>query len=391
MKTNKSSVRRSLIVSATALVLTVAMLIGTTFAWFTDSVSSGINTIKSGNLDMVIQYSTDLNTWKNVDSTTPVFTNADLVEPGYTQIVYLKVKNNGSLAFKYNLGVDINSGMSGSGLNVYGKRYYIWDYLQVGIANVTTPLTRAEAWNAVADTATTLGKGITFNSDPNSMPVLEAGKTSDPIAMVIYMPTSVGNEANPKNKSKNSKVAFNLTASATQATVEEDSFGIDYDENAATILHRIEYTTGDHEVTGNIQADGGHGAIHITGGTTTVNASTVYAVESYDHFATAVKASNASKVVINSGEFAQQITGTSDHYDLIYAEDSAQIEINGGTFKATTPKWTLNCADGSSAKITVKGGSFYKFNPATDNLNEVVVPSGYHVEQSGDWYTVVRD
>ena len=61
--------------------------------------------------------------------------------------------------------------------------------------------------------------------------------------------------------------------------MESDSFGSTYDENAATTLNRVEYTSGTHEVTGNIQTSGEWGAIHIKGGTTTVSATTVYAVE----------------------------------------------------------------------------------------------------------------
>ena len=69
------------------------------------------------------------------------------------------------------------------------------------------------------------------------------------------------------------------------------------------------------------------------------------------------------------------------------------IEINGGTFKAVTPANTLNCKDGSNAKITVKGGSFYKYDPSNPTLgdNEVVVAAGYHVVQDGDWFNVVAD
>ena len=79
--------------------------------------------------------------------------------------------------------------------------------------------------------------------------------------------------------------------------------------------------------------------------------------------------------------------------DLIYALGNAQIEINGGTFKAVLPERTLNCKDGSNAKITVKGGSFYMYDPShpTMGANEVVVAAGYHVVQNGDWYNVVAD
>ena len=105
----------------------------------------------------------------------------------------------------------------------------------------------------------------------------------------------------------------------------------------------------------------------------------------------AVKAGDDSKVIINGGDFRQVDVPADDPCDLIYAIDRATIEINGGTFKAADPTRTLNCYDGSSAKIIVKGGSFYKYDPSHPTLgdNEVVVPEGYSVEQNGDWYTVV--
>ena len=83
----------------------------------------------------------------------------------------------------------------------------------------------------------------------------------------------------------------------------------------------------------------------------------------------------------------------SNHFDLIYADNKAQIEINGGTFKCVTPEWTLNCKDGSSSKIIVSGGSFYKFNPADNSVGEgeIVIRDGFHVVQNGDWFTVVED
>lgn len=107
----------------------------------------------------------------------------------------------------------------------------------------------------------------------------------------------------------------------------------------------------------------------------------------------AVYASDNATVIINSGDFTQQISGDSNQYDLIYADTNATIEIHGGTFKSATPKWTLNCADGSGAKIILKGGTFYQYNPLTDvNGNDnITVADGYKVVQDGDWFTVVAE
>ena len=81
----------------------------------------------------------------------------------------------------------------------------------------------------------------------------------------------------------------------------------------------------------------------------------VKALEGSNGGAMAVWADGANaKVVINGGYFTQKITGSDNHYDLIYASDHATVEINGGKFQSKTPKWTLNCKDGDGAKIIVK-------------------------------------
>ena len=103
MQTNRNSTRRSLLVSATALILSIAMLVGTTFAWFTDKVTSGRNIIKAGNLDVTLEYFKD-GTWEDVKDSTDLF-QTNLWEPGATDVVYLKVSNIGSLALKYKFAV----------------------------------------------------------------------------------------------------------------------------------------------------------------------------------------------------------------------------------------------------------------------------------------------
>lgn len=107
----------------------------------------------------------------------------------------------------------------------------------------------------------------------------------------------------------------------------------------------------------------------------------------------AVSASGTSKVTINGGDFRQVDVPADDPCDLIYADGSATIDIYGGTFRAKQPERTLNCKDGSKALITVYGGSFYKYDPSHPTLGdtEVVVAGGYHVEQDGNWFKVVKD
>lgn len=91
MKTKRVA-KSALLMSALALVLCVSMLVGTTFAWFTDSVTSKNNIIKAGNLDVTLEYSVDGTTWTAVEEATSLFSENSLWEPGHTEFVYLRVQ-----------------------------------------------------------------------------------------------------------------------------------------------------------------------------------------------------------------------------------------------------------------------------------------------------------
>ena len=387
--TSSKSTKRALISSALALLMCVAMLIGTTFAWFTDTASTGVNKIVSGNLDVKLMYSTDMQTWKEATDQTKLFDDNALWEPGYTQVVYLKIVNAGKLALKYEAGFSKNY-TSNRGKNVNGDWYRVDNYLKIGTAETTTKFAnREDVWSAIAATEKTLAKDVMLT---DGWITLKAGESSKPFAVAIYMPTSVGNEANASRLRPSSVSGLGIEVRATQATVESDSFDNNYDANAATVLNRVEYTDGEHTVTGNIQANGTAGAIHGTGtAKITVDATTVYGTY-VSNYAMAVCASSRSEITIKGGEFANQAPAGSN-LSLIYAEDNAKITIEGGTFKCVSPAWTLNCNDSDSATITVKGGSFYQFDPSnvTVGEGEIFIADGYKVVQNGDWYNVVPE
>ena len=394
--TNSKSTKRALLTSVLALLMCVTMLVGATFAWFTDTASTGINKIQAGNLDVKLMYSTDMVEWKEATDQTKLFDDNALWEPGYTQVAYLKVVNAGNLALKYQ--VSTNSYDLERGKNAAGDLFYIDKYLKIGLAETNAVFTdRGAALATIANSEKTLAKELPIT---DGWVMLNSGAESKPFAVVLYMPTTVGNEANNvQSWRKPSVKGLGLVVNATQATVETDSFNNTYDEKASTVLSATSFSSGTHEVTENMQANGRFGAVQAERTAQfTINAD-VYAVYARDTSGTtggamAVSADGNSKVIINGGDFRQAGVPADDLVcDLIYALGNAQIEINGGTFKAVTPANTLNCKDGSNAKITVKGGSFYKYDPSNPTLgdNEVVVAAGYHVVRNGDWYNVVAD
>lgn len=142
-------------------------------------------------------------------------------------------------------------------------------------------------------------------------------------------------------------------------------------------------------------ANGSNGAIKVEGGITTLEGSgTVKAGLGSDNYSMAVWADNGT-VVINDGVYTNATDGSERGTDLIYASGTATIEINGGTFIAAKPEWTLNCKDADynagTAKIIVRGGRFYNFDPANNNTEGVgtnYVAEGYQSTKDGDYYVV---
>ena len=108
--TNTKSTKRALLVSVMAMVICFTMLLGTTFAWFTDSAASNGNVIKAGELELAFKMH-DGTTWVDItDATAPIFGEGSLAqnndlqtlwEPNKTQVIYLSVTNTGNLDFKF--------------------------------------------------------------------------------------------------------------------------------------------------------------------------------------------------------------------------------------------------------------------------------------------------
>ena len=220
--TNSKTTKRALLSSVIALILCFSMLLGTTFAWFTDSVSSGVNTITAGNLDIELEYSKDGSSWATVKDTDQLFKDVTLWEPGATSVVYLRMTNKGTLALKYQFSMNITSETTAT--NVEGASFKLSEHLKYGLVDFTSVyVNRDAARQAVAASAQTLAN----RNDTDSM----LAGTSKTFALVVYMPEDVGNVANYRgNVVPTIELGLNLVA--TQQNSERDSFGPDYDTNA---------------------------------------------------------------------------------------------------------------------------------------------------------------
>ena len=243
----KKTTKRALLSSLMALLLCFTMLLGTTFAWFTDSVTSANNIIKSGNLDIVLEY-WDGDSWENVEDASDILTH-DLWEPGAARVAYLRAANVGTLDLKYQLGVNVVSETAGT--NAAGESFLLSDYLQFGVVEgvngengaYTADATGRAAAIADAVDAKKISEGYTKSSALYPVGNIPAdvvdGVSEIYLALVVYMPEDVGNVANYKTSEDANNpdkyrplINLGINVVATQVEAEFDSFGDDYDANA---------------------------------------------------------------------------------------------------------------------------------------------------------------
>ncbi len=237
--TKTKSTKRALLMSALALLACVSMLVGSTFAWFTDSVTSGNNVITAGNLDIAVEYTLDGENWKDLDGATDLFQKG-LWEPGHTEVVALRVKNNGTLALKYNANMNIVSETIGKTKD--SKDIKLSDILTVSTLTQQAYDENGANWAGdislmLAFTGENAG-GLKYDAPVKfNESILGAGQMLLPghayyVIVKVDMAETVGNEAN-HNGTDIPSIEFGINVFATQYTHESDSFDNQYDKYAS--------------------------------------------------------------------------------------------------------------------------------------------------------------
>lgn len=448
---NSKSTKRALLTSVLALLMCVTMLVGATFAWFTDTASTGVNKIQAGNLDLEVEYRTTAGgDWKALDNATDLFgAEGTLFEPGHTRVVELRITNAGNLALKYKIGMNVVSETAGT--NKDSKPYKLSDYLKVA----TTPIQSGPTGDSLTDQVAAIMEGQIFQRDASyiwtardfanfelekadngNVHSLQPGEMQF-LGIKVYMPESVGNEANAKTPADAASINFGLHVVATQYTVESDSYGTQYDKDATyPAVNQAELTallnggkivtlgkdiapTEAITVSGNVKStldlDGKKLAntkdiwettpnswslvSARSGANLTITGNGTFAAKANDCYAVDVQ--DGSTVTITSGTFNGNI-------HAVYVLEGTAI-IQGGFYSvqqkypdsAKADEFVLNCYDANrangTAKIIVTGGTFVNFNPAdcqAEGAGTNFVADGYKVvaetQTNGDvWYTVV--
>ena len=394
--TKINSTKKALVFALLSTLLCVSMLIGTTFAWFTDTASTAVNKIQAGNLKVELVKEdgsklTEALKWVSADEGAEI-----LWEPGCTyNLEGFKVKNSGTLALKYKVVI---SGVNGN----------------------------ADLLNVLTFTYTV--DGAAFDADSEFK--LAAGATSPVFTISAHMDEAAGNEYKGKELD-----GIAITVYATQDTVESDSNGNDYDAGATyPVVNADELKTalangGILSLGGNLNPKEAFVATKKTtinmNGNTIENTENVWDVvpnswslvsaqggadltitgngtfQAKENDCYAVDVQGGSTVVIENGTFIGNI-------HAVYVQQGTAT-IKGGFFSvqqkypdaSKANEFVLNCYDANrkagTAEIIVTGGTFVNFNPAdcwAEGEHTNFVADGYKVvserQTNGEvWYTVV--
>ena len=217
--TKTKSTKHALIMSVMALFLCFTMLLGTTFAWFTDSVTSAGNIIQSGTLDVEMHWAEgkldpNANDTAWTDASSGAIFNNDKWEPGYVEVRHIKISNVGTLALKYQLHIYANGDVSD-----------LADVIDVYFVDPAVQVADRTALDGIepVGTLTEVLAGMPGNASGD----LQAEEV-DTITLALKMRENAGNEY--QNKEIGSDFVIQLLA--TQLTAESDSFDDQYDANA---------------------------------------------------------------------------------------------------------------------------------------------------------------
>ena len=419
---NKRATKRALLTSVMALAMCVVMLAGTTFAWFTDTASTGVNKIVAGNLDVALEYATkwdnngNVTKWENAEGKTLQFKKAAgapadeqvLWEPGCRyQLPELRVVNNGNLALKYIIkvtGIETNHEVVPGEPNL--KDVIDWT-IKYGTNKVE---------DNTGDTPVVTG----YSLNPGA---------SDVVTIKGEMDKNAGNEYQGLSID-----GVSVTVYATQMTAEFDSFNNEYDKDAqyptdADALQNALTVGGNIVLAGNADPS----VAIVATKTATINANGKTIANTGDVWDVAPNSwslisarENADLTITGNGTFKAK---ENDCY-AVDVQDGATVTIENGTFignihavyvyegtanikggfysvqqkytdASKADEFVLNCYDANrangTAKIIVTGGTFVNFNPAdcwAEGAGTNFVAPGYkvvsEVQTNGDtWYTVV--
>lgn len=214
--------RRALFFSVVALIICIIMLLGATYAWFSDSATSPDNNIQTGNLDVEMYWAKGTEdpastTW--TDASSGAIFKYDKWEPGYAEVRHIKIANEGTLSLKYQVNIVANGEVSD--LSDVIDVYYLDPAVQIATG---ADLANAPKIGTLTDVLANLGE-----TGSGELPAAAQGaESAHTITIALKMQENAGNQY----MNKSIGTSFSIQLLATQQTYESDAFGNSYDKNA---------------------------------------------------------------------------------------------------------------------------------------------------------------
>ena len=357
----KKATKRALLTSVMALVMCVVMLVGTTFAWFTDTASTGVNKIQAGNLDIELQYATAWDgttgaptAWADAEGQTLTFKTKDnratdkiLWEPGCRyELPELRIVNKGNLALKYKITVN---GVTGD-----AKLLKAIDFT---------------AKMGTTEIALDSLEGAILPNGAAPTPAGEAVEVTEPITIKGVMKTTAGNEYQSLSID-----GIGITVVATQYTYENDSIDNTYDANAdATIQVNSDniqdYLDGKYgSIDGMtlVLAAGDYGTLELGRATKYPGSNTKYYCDGNESNPAAIKQDIANHP--NGGAGKREYVRSMSNVTL-KAADGAEVTINGLVAfggQVNNTKWYSR--DSVAGRVANDNNTSYYINQKWNNI-----------------------
>lgn len=203
--------RIALALSLCAIIIWAILGTGASLAWFTDTSEEVTNIFHVADFDLVVSHRLTDGTWEKVDSQTKVFNEEALYEPGYVQVVYLKVENKGSVPFQFYTAVNVNGATVAT--NVFGQQFMLQDYLKFGM---TTADSEDEMKSSIPDrTAAVNVADMPLHNYYETGAFELAPNATKYIALIVRMPEEVDNISNYRGETV-PKVELGVTVKADQ-------------------------------------------------------------------------------------------------------------------------------------------------------------------------------
>ena len=397
------SKKSALLLSFTSLLLCFAMLAGSTFAWFTDTATTGVNKIQAGNLDVKLEYkNSETEDFVEANENTKVFAEAAKWEPGHVEYVVLKVSNAGNLALKYKLGINIANEVGST--NVYNNEFKLSDYIRFAVldGDKTEGSVDRDALVAAATDSKLIKEG--YSKEDHLL--ADENNNEKVVTLVVWMPTTVDNKANHKKNADTPSVELGINVVATQLSHENDSFGPDYDKDAPSVTANV---ADAEEIRAAIQQGETAGVpvkitltenvrgANLNGGDVTVNVADKTLTLLYNTPISQgqvtiignerVRLGNAKDVTVTGeGKLTMGIgiSANASKVTSFNVTEGGTLNITGGTNEHSGSEGKLITATGEGSTVNISGGNF---KPSGSQFKLVEAQTGAVVNVTGGTFS----